>query len=461
MPEVPVMVARGWSDAQRRAYVIADNKLALNAEWDAEVLAVELDELRDVGFDLNLVGFDAGELDDLIGSEGEVASNDAAADDVPDVEDAATTRLGDVWLLGEHRLMCGDSTSGNDVKRLIGDARATLLHADPPYGMGKEADGVQNDNLYGSALDEFQMAWWRAWRPFLTDNASAYIWGNAADLWRLWYLGGLCDSEALTIRNEIVWDKQSIAGMRSPELMQYPVASERCLFFQFGRYVFLVNQTIEDYWEGWEDIRLWLCAERDKAGFGHADVKRICGNHMYGHWFSKSQWAFISRENYEKLADAADGKAFARPYADLLAEYRRAYEIFRGDVREPRAEEFRLGRPYFDNAHDTMRDTWTFPRVSGEERFGHATPKPVAMIDRALRSASREGDVILEPFCGSGSTLIAAERCGRRCHTAELDPRYVDVTVRRWQAFTGKSARLEGDGRTFDEVLSARTQAET
>ena len=114
---------------------------------------------------------------------------------------------------------------------LTGGRRAVLLHADPPYGMGKQADGVLGDNVYGAELDAFQLRWWDAWRPHLEDNASAYVWGNAPDLWRLWYASGLRDRETLTLRNEVVWDKVNIPGMASAGLTQYPEASERCLFF--------------------------------------------------------------------------------------------------------------------------------------------------------------------------------------------------------------------------------------
>lgn len=452
--EAPVMFARGWSDAQKRAYVLADNRLAENAGWDADLLSVELDDLRDLHFDLDLLGFDRQELNDLIGTpnsgpEGELTE----ADNIPEVETIAVSVLGDVWQLGDHRIMCGDSAMPDAVARLMRGEKARLLHADPPYGMGKEIDGVLNDNLYGVDLDNFQMSWWRAWRPSLEPNASAYIWGNAPDLWRLWYRC-LEPSEPLTLRNEIVWDKKHIPGMASPDLTQYPETTERCLFFQFGRHIFLINQTKADYWEGWEPIRTWLCSERDRAGFSAGDVRRICENYMYGHWFSQSQWSFISRDNYEKLAAAAAGKAFTRPYEDLLAEYRAAAAVFKGDIRDPRAAEFRAARPYFDNAHSVMRDVWEFSRVTGDERHEHATPKPVDMMERVMRSSLRDGELVVEPFIGTGSTLIGAHRTGRRCYGMELDPRWVDVTVKRWQAFTGATAHLERTGQTFDEVAA-------
>jgi DNA modification methylase len=461
IPEVPVLVLDNLTDAQLRAYVIADNKLAEGAGWDDQLLASELAALRDDAFDLSVIGFSDDELSNLLADMVDAPSSGAPggeADAVPEVRAEAVTRTGELWILGRHRLLCGDSTNRDHVGRLMNGRRAALVHADPPYGMGKEADGVVNDNLYAEKLDAFQLAWWAAWRPFLTDNASAYIWGNAPDLWRLWYSGGLGKSEALTLRNEIVWDKKSIAGMASPDLTQYPEATERCLFFQIGRHVLLINQTKDDYWAGWEPIRLWLCAERDRMGWSASDVRWIVQNHMHGHWFGTSQWSFISRENYDKLATAAKGQAFTRDYSDLRAEYQALLAEFNGDVRGPRRQEFNAVRPYFDNAHDIMRDVWEFSRVTGEERHGHATPKPVAMMERVMKASARPGELAVEPFGGSGSTLIGAETTGRACYVMEVMPEYVDVIVRRWQKLTGRAAVLEGTSRTFADLEAERVR---
>ena len=157
---------------------------------------------------------------------------------------------GQMWQLGDHRLICGDCTDAAVVERVMGGEKAILCHADPPYGMGKEKDGIENDNLYREKLDDFQMQWWRACRPFLLDNASAYVWGNAPDLWRLWYRGGLESSEKLELRNEIAWNKKTIPGMASDLLTQYPEASERCLFFQIGN-PFLGNINASDFPPEW------------------------------------------------------------------------------------------------------------------------------------------------------------------------------------------------------------------
>ncbi len=462
MPAVPCLVLEHLTPAQRRAYVLADNKLAELAGWDDELLALELRDLGELDFNLEVVGFTGDEIGDLLATlEPKPApGDDDKADQAPALQAVAITRRGDLWLLGDedrgHRVLCGDSTNVDDVAKLMRADRAQLLHADPPYGMGKEADGVENDNLYVDELDSFQLEWWLACRPAIEHNASAYIWGNAPDLWRLWYGKGLGALEPMALRNEIVWDKKSIAGMASPQLTQYPEATERCLFFQLGRHVFRINQTKDDYWQGWEPIRAWLNVEREKAGWAAKEIRGICGNHMHGHWFGTSQWVFISRDNYEKLQAAAGDRAFGKPYAELRAEYQELLAVFNGEVRGPRFDEFAAARPYFDNAHATMRDVWDFPRVTGTERHDHATPKPVAMMERVMRSSLRPGEICLEPFGGSGSTLIGAEKTARRCFALELTPGYVDVTVRRWQELTAKRATLAETGETFAEVEARR-----
>lgn len=333
---------------------------------------------------------------------------------------------GNLYVIGRHHLLCGDSTSAEAVRRLLNGRKAALCHADPPYGMGKEADGVANDNLYASKLDAFQMKWWKAARPHLEDNASAYVWGNAEDLWRLWYVGGLKDSERLTLRNEIVWAKGSGQGMGGEGARMYPPESERCLFFMLGEQGFSNNT--DNYWEGWEPLRSYLAGEAKKMGWGPKDVERICGVGMYGHWFSKSQWVMIPERHYASLQRAAEGQAFNRPYADVRGAY--DGQLKDGEHLSLR-HEFYASRAYFDNAHDVMTDVWDFPRVEGEERHGHPTPKPVAMIARALKSSAPKDSITYEPFCGAGSTMAAGEQTERAVYTNEISPEWCAVTLER------------------------------
>lgn len=432
-----VVVKRTLTPEQRTRLALADNRATDLSTFDADVLkrlqADAPEALAGLWTDKELVQFFA--------HAGRTAHEGQTEADALPAQRETSIVAGDVFALGLHRLVCGDSTNIFDVSMAVdGFGGISLLHADPPYGMGKEAAGVTNDNLYGDKLNAFQMAWWTAIREHLRPNASAYVWGNPAELWSLWY-ERLGPSEPMTLRNEIVWNKKTIAGMASPDMLQYPIVTERCLFFTLGRFAFLVGQTKDDYWPGWEPIRAYLAGERDRMKLTSGRCKELVKNNMYGHWFGTSQWCLIAREHYETLAAASNGVAFQRPYADLHAEYEQALAVFKGEVRDPARDAFDAGRAYFDNAHTVMHDVWEFPRVTGDERFGHATtPKPVEMIERILISSSRSDESVFEPFGGTGSTLIAAERTGRRCATIEIEPGYCQVIIDRWEAFTGEKA---------------------
>ncbi len=334
---------------------------------------------------------------------------------------------GQVWKMGKHLLLCGDCTNPDDVARLMGDDKADLVHADPPYGMGKEKDGIANDNLYREKLDAFQMKWWNAARPFMKDNGSAYTWGNAPDLWRLWYVGGLRDSERLTVRNEVVWDKGDIGAgsvslQGSAGLRKYPPAGgERSLFFMLGEQGF--NNNADNYWEGWEPIRLYLKGEREKMGWDIPTMKTLAGHSdkSRDHWTGKSQWNFVTKDVYAKLQTAAKGDGFKREYDELKREY------------DELKREFYSTRAYFDNTHDNMTDVWSFQRVTGDDRHGHATPKPVAMMERAIKSSCPDGGLVYVPFCGTAPELIAAENLARQCRAVEISPAYVAVALQRYQ----------------------------
>ncbi|NBX77870.1 site-specific DNA-methyltransferase [bacterium] len=326
--------------------------------------------------------------------------------------------------------MCGDSTNADDVAKLMRGDIADLIHADPPYGMGKEKDGVQNDNLYASKLDEFQMNWFKAFRPHVADNAGVYIWGNPEDLWRLWFIGGLKDFERITFRNEIVWSKPGGMGIGSESHRSYPVTTERCLFLMLGEQGF--NNNADNYWEGWNSIIDYLNAEKDKLGWSIKDTKRIAGHSEKSgcHWFDKSQWSMPTEAVYNSWRHYAKGNGFKREYDELKREY------------DELKREFYSTRSFFDNTHDNMTEVWDYGRVHGDERHGHATPKPVEAMARVMRSSLPAGGLCVEPFGGSGSTLIGAEQTGRVCYTMELTPTYVDVIIARWEKLTGQTAEL-------------------
>ncbi len=443
MAAVPCLPIAYLTDAQKRAYIIADNQLALTAGWDDDLLKAELQDLQALDFNMDLLGFDDGFLEGLL--EAEQPENPNDADHVPEPPAIPVSKLGDIWLLGQHRVLCGDSTSIDAVNKLMNGQKAALLHADPPYGMGKENEGIANDNLYREKLDVFQMVWWKAYRPMLEENASAYIWGCAPDLWRLWYQGGLNSSERLTFRNQIIWGKEHGQGMLSEAHRMFPTVSEHALFFMLGEQGF--NNNADNYWDGWDTVVNYLKNEKEKTGWDIAKFKRLAGHSETSgcHWFDKSQWNFPTKEVYKCWQAAANGNAFKREYDDLKREYddrKREYD--------DRKREFYNTRAYFDNTHEIMTDIWKYQRVQNEARHGHATPKPVAMMERIMMSSLPKNGLGVEPFLGSGSTLIAAEKTNRICYGMEISPAYVDVIVSRWQDYTGKQAIRDADGKTFN-----------
>lgn len=316
-------------------------------------------------------------------------------------------------------LILGDC---REAARYIAPASCDLLLADPPYGMGKAKEGVTNDNLYSAKLDAFLLECWRACRPALKNNASAYVWGEAESLWRLWYRGGLADSERMTMRNEIVWAKGHGQGMESESHRQFPTASERALFFMLGEQGF--NTNADNYWEGWEPVRKYLADEMAKLyALGwtrkRVDVElfgcTVTSGGMVSHYIGSSQWGFITEKNYRALQRAANGAAFKREHDDLKRE-------------------FYATRAFFDNAHQSMTDVWNYPRVNGAERHGHATPKPVAMMARCIKSSCPPGGTVLDPFTGTAPTAIACIRTGRKFIGIECDPKHFETAVQRIRA---------------------------
>ena len=439
LEEVPVIKLDHLTEKKKRAYILADNRLTELGGWDEELLADELLVLKEDGEDLDAIGWTDEEMEEMMESIEmlDTVDPEVEVDAVPEVPVDPVSKPGDVWKLGRHRVMCGDSTNVQHVEKLMAGKKAALLHADPPYGMGKESDGVANDNLYQEKLDQFQMEWWATFRTFIDDNASAYIWGNAPDLWRLWWKGGLGDSEKMEMRNQIVWDKKTIPGMKSDLMTQYPMATEHCLFFQIGEQ-FIGNINSVDFPEQWEPLRSYLESQAKAASIGPSDIKRICECQMYSHWFTKSQFTLISKKHYELLGKTFPG-LFQRPWESLKKEW----DQVRGTGRDIINDKLGITRSYFNNAHDIMRDVWEFGRVQGEERHGHATPKPVDMMQRIMFSSLPQKGLCVEPFGGSGSTLIAAHLSKRVCYSMELQPEYVDVIVKRWENLTGLKAELE------------------
>ena len=339
-------------------------------------------------------------------------------------------KQGDIYQLGNHRLMCGDSTDKEQVSKLMNGKKADMVFTDPPYGMKKENDGIANDNLNYDDLLEFNKKWIPITFASLKDNGSWYCWGIDEPLMDIYsnILKPMAKENKITFRNLITWDKGNGQGQLSSEFKMYPIADEKCLFVQCGIQCLTLNA--DQYWEEYEPIRKYLYDERIKCGWDIPTMKTIAGHSDKNrdHWTSKSQWNLPTEDVYLKFqtwAKEHNIKAFTKQYEELRKQY----------------EELRA---YFDNTHDNMNNVWHFSKTSGEEREsagGHATPKPIALCSRAIKSSSRENENVLDVFGGSGSTLMACEQLNRNCYMIELVPHYVDVIIARWEKFTGKKAK--------------------
>lgn len=337
---VPVIVLRHLTEAQRRALVIADNKIAENAGWNAELLKLELGDLQDLGFDLDVIGFSDEELDELLGLEDESGQTDDDA--VPEVEEEPVSKAGDLWLLGEHRLLCGDATRREELESLMAGDLADMAFTDPPYNV--DYGNSAKDKLRGKN------------RRILNDNLGAdfHAFLEAA-------LGNLL----------AVTKGACYVAMSSSELDTL----QRAFRAAGGK---------------WSTFIIWA---KNTFTLGRSDYQRQYEPILYG-------W---------------------REGADH----------------------------YWCGARD-QGDVWFFNKPVKNDL--HPTMKPVELVERAIRNSSKTRDIVLDLFGGSGSTLIACEKTGRRARVMELDPKYVDVIIRRWQEYTGEQARRAEDGAAFDEV---------
>lgn len=430
LKKVPYRRITDLSEEQKRAYILADNKLSDIAEWDDELLKMELEN---ISLDMTAFGFDDFEIDIEENTEAEVVQ-----DEIPDAPEQPRAQLGDLYKLGNHRLLCGDSTDALNVDILMQGKKADLVFTDPPYGMKKESDGVLNDNLNYDDLLEFNKQWIKLSFENLKENGSFYCWGTDEPLMDIYanILKPMARDNKLTFRNLITWDKGAGQGQLNEEFKMYPIADEKCLFVMAGVQGF--NTNADNYYEGYEPIRLYLLNERKKCGWDVPTMKKVAGHSAISrdHWTSKSQWTLLTKEVYEKFQEWAKNNnidAFNKPYETILKEYQ--------DVKDG----FNSTRAYFNNTHDNMNNVWHFEKTSAEEREltgGHATPKPIALCARGIKSSSREGELVLDLFGGSGSTLIACEQLNRTCYTMELEPKYVDVIIKRWETLTGEKAEL-------------------
>jgi DNA modification methylase len=341
LAEVPVIVVNGLSELQRRQLVLADNRIALNAGWDLEMLSFELSDLGALGADLSSLGFSAEELAKALnpGPTNGLTDEDA----VPEPDEKAISVAGDIWLAGPHRICCGDSTNAEVVAALLDGTNPELMVTDPPYGVDYDPSwrhraGVNRSKRTGKVSNDSQADWGAAWALF--PGNIAYVWHgalHAATVEQSLVANGF------SIRAQIIWAKQRLVMGRG------------------------------DY--HWQHEPCWY-AVRTK-----------------GHWTG-------------------------------------------------------------DRKQTTL---WNIASGGQDSETVHGTQKPAECMRRPMLNNSNPGQAVYDPFLGSGTSLIAAETSGRVCLGVELEPRYVDVAIRRWQSFTGKTACLK-DGRSFDLVAAERAE---
>jgi len=435
--ELPVILADDWTAEQKEQFIIRDN--VSGGEWDWETLSDwEKSELAEWGVDVP--SFETQEVLEAVEDD-----FDATPPEQP------FTVLGDLYEIGEHRLLCGDSTDSDQVAKLMNGELADVGHNDPPYGMKKEKDGVLNDNLNFSDLLNFNREWIALQFSHLKENGSWYCWGIDEPLMDIYseILKPYIAQQNATFRNLITWDKGHGQGQNSESFRMYPIADEKCLFAMMGVQGF--NNNADNYFEGWDSVVNYLDSEKNKANFTIKDCKKLAGHSEKSgcHWFDKSQWMMPTKETYESWRNYCIEKnidAFKKEYDELKKEY---HEL---------KKEYYSTRAYFDNTHDNMNNVWHFDRTKDRsDTGGHATPKPIALCERVVKSSCPENGLVVDFFLGSGSTMVAAHQLKRKCYGLELDPKYCDVIVKRMHKLD-PSLPIKRNGQPFEITAEKQPQ---
>jgi DNA modification methylase len=361
--EIPVILCDEWTPQQVKAFRLMVNRSVTWADWDEELLSLELQELNAADFDLDLTGFSPGEIDQLLAIPDEERANAT-----PPLPAKPVSRIGDLWLCGKHRVLCGDATRREDVERLLDGDKPSLMVTDPPYGIELDSEWRDRAGLNGcgpaqpsymkrrtkghtetTISGDTRADWWEAFE-LVPSLQIAYVWH--ASVFTREVLNGLLRI-GFTYPQQIIWNK--------------------------GRTVL----TRTHYWYQHEPC--WYLRKPKAAWYGKAGENSTV-------WDSPSP-------------------------------------------------KFIMGG-------------------SGEEKYDHLTQKPVDLMRRPILNHLKRGELVYEPFLGSGTTLAAAELTEHVCLGIELDPKYVDVIVQRWQTLSGKTAKLDGDGRTFEEITAERRKGE-
>jgi DNA modification methylase len=419
LKEIFIVQAAELTEEQKDEFIVKDN--VGFGEWDWDLLANEWDteKLTDWGLDLPI---------DLSVQELEAEEDNF---EIPN-EIFTDIVIGDLFEIGEHRLLCGDSTDSDSVDKLMNGEKADMAHNDPPYGMKKESEGVLNDNLNYSDLLDFNREWIALQFMHLKENGSFYCWGIDEPLMDIYseILKPYMKEQKATFRNLITWDKGHGQGQNAEATRSFATADEKCLFVMLGVQGF--NNNSDNYFEGWEPIRDYLLSQRILAGWDIPTMKRVAGHSDISrdHWTSKSQWTMPTLEVYKSFQNWCINnkvEAFKKDYKELKNEYEDIKFGFNG-VKNG----FYSTRAYFNNTHDNFNNVWKFDRhIRQGDEGGHATPKPIPLCQRAIKSSCPENGLVLDVFLGSGSTMVASHQLNRKCYGIELDPKYCQVIINR------------------------------
>jgi DNA modification methylase len=412
LKDIPIIKASELTEQQQKEFIVKDN--VGYGEWDWNDLANNWDSEQLIDWGLDIPGFDAEVI--------EAEEDDFA---VPDGGIETDIVLGDLFEIGEHRLLCGDSTDSDQVALLMNGHKADMAHNDPPYGMKKEKEGVLNDNLNFNDLLDFNREWIALQFMHLKENGSWYCWGIDEPLMDIYseILKPYITDQKATFRNLITWDKGHGQGQNSENTRSYAIADEKCLFAMMGVQGF--NNNADNYFEGWDSIVNYLDENKNKANLTIKDCKRLAGHSEKSgcHWFDKSQWMMPTKETYDSWRNYCienNINAFVKEYEQIKKEY------------EQIKKEYYSTRAYFNNTHDNFNNVWKFERhLRQGDEGGHATPKPIPLCERAIKSSCPDNGLVLDMFLGSGSTMVAAHQLKRKCYGTELDPKYCQVIVDR------------------------------
>jgi len=408
MQRVPVIELTGLSTAQKRAYLLADNRAAEDAGWDQDLLAAEFSALKDMGFDLELTGFNLPEIAFAL----EPRTQDPEEPATPALQRKAISQPGDIWLMGAHRLIYGDATKKTVLEALTLGRRANMVFTDPPYGVSYVArsgdfEMIRGDDLRRGQLADLLRKAFAAALPHTTDDAGWYVWHASAT--RDDYSAALRDTGLVEL-SYIIWAKpQIVLGWAD-----YRWAHEPCFY--------AARQGVRAAWHGGRDqSTVWRVSAHGPA----AGLRTTIGAGVT-----------ITTKEGEIHVTSTQPKGRKIRHVHLAPDQALLLEAGGG-----------------------AQDLWEVSRDNGygKDNTLHPNQKPVELARRAIANSSLEGEIVLDIFAGSGSTLMAAEQLGRACYAIELDPLYADVIVRRWQDATKGTATHAKEKASFDVIAKRRT----